>query len=274
MTPSAARLPLVVAVMVTGSLLVSPLLPAVSASVLCWLAVLGSRPAPFAVLTGGSRGAREMPGQELQHGHSHGNRWPEELRAVLTGLLLTLAVLGASWALLQQSGEALLTALVLCASTIPWWWPAAERTLGEGTGRSAVLGAGQEARADADADLMRWHSRRRVASMTLAATLGVTGTLALMGLLVISDGTVLAGAGAAGGRLSQVTGCHLTGANFVPICATTSTVAGAAAAVAIAAAPRMRPAPQPGSWQLAAWCAVGAVLTGGGVIALSAWWVC
>lgn len=252
--PRPARSAVLFAVAVTGSLLVSPLPTALVATAACWLAALGALTA-----------ARAAPQQHRPIGADEGVWWPTTLRAVLTGLTLTLGALGASRALLQGSWETLLTSVVLVAAVVPWW-------LGQVEPTSAM----QERRLDTrdDAQIRLWQSRRRVDAVTFAATVGLSGSLVTIALLVVIREVVAGGSASLAEQLSGGTGCGLTSATFAPVAATVSALAAAAATAATALSAHVRPTPRVGLWHLAAWCVLSAALGVASAGALAQWWNC
>lgn len=245
-----ARAAVLVAAVVSGSLLVSPAPAAVAATVICWLAAFGALAA-----------TTSAPQQLQAVNDDQSAWWPTTLRAVLTGLILTLAVLGASRALLDGSWEELLASAVLTASVVPWWLIQTDHS-----------SAAQERRHPTrdEAHIRLWQSRRRVDAATFAATVGLSGSLVSMALSVVLSEVVAGGPA----HLLGGSGCGVTSATFAPGAAIVSALAAVTATAAATLSAHVRPTPRADLRHLAAWCALGATLGVTLTLALALWWSC
>ncbi|WP_154402107.1 hypothetical protein [Ornithinimicrobium cavernae] len=249
-----------VAVVVTGSLLVSPFPTAAVATTASWLAALAAL-----ALVGTVRPEHRRP-----TGADGAAWWPTTLRAVLTGLILTLAVLGASRSLLQGSWMTLVASAVLVAAVVPWWLRQTEHG---SPAEERLPDTGDDA--ETEARIRLWQSRRRVDAATFATTVGLTGVLVVTALLVVMGEDVGAqGSAPLATPLPAGWGCEVTSATFAPVAATVSALGGLAATLAAALSAHVRPTPAADVRHLAAWCVLGVVLASGATAGLGAWWLC
>lgn len=253
-------LPVVVAVVVSGALLVSPLPGAAVATALTWLAVLGT----LAVLRAGAADPAVAARAAQLVVDERAPRWPPVLRGAATGVVLTLALLGVGRAVLLVSWEPLVVAAVLVVSVLPWWLVPARRIALYAVARSDTGRGGT----DAENHVMLGHRRRRVLELSTATSLGVTALLACTALfLLLADGSQ-----ALGSDLPWAWTGGLTGTTFAPVSASVNALAGILATVAAALTVQVRPAPRSPFRRLCLWCLLGALLAAGGCAALVPAW--